>query len=161
MILYLQRKEENTITEVHAHHEPHHCTVKEENDGERERKLEGKSQIKLYASNCKVFSLHDSQHLVCYYNQDIESEWSWLSILSMCVLSDTKWYFNYTIASFLGLPCFFFVCYFCSVFRGRPGLIHHMSGCEVGVGRRGAIFKLSLKASFLLIKTSSLNQANV
>ena len=56
---------------------------------------------------------------------------------------------------------FLFVCFFCSVFRGRPGLIHHMSGCEVGEGGRGATFKLSLKASFLLIKTSSLNHANV
>ena len=48
--------------------------------------------------------------------------------------------------------------------RGRPGSIHHMSGREVDVGMEGPIFiVLKLKASFLLVKTStcSFDHANI
>ena len=40
--------------------------------------------------------------------------------------------------------------------QGRPGSIHHVSGCEVDVGGEGSIFKhiLNLKASFLPVKMS-------
>ena len=48
--------------------------------------------------------------------------------------------------------------------QGRPGSIHHMSGCEVDVGGRGRYsntYRLNLKASFLAIKKSGVNHAKV
>ena len=47
---------------------------------------------------------------------------------------------------------------------GRPRSIHHVSGCEVDVGRRGRysnMYILNLKASFLLVKMSSFDHAEV
>ena len=78
----------------------------------------------------------------------------------VCVLSDTKWHFNYTIASFLGLPCFF-------LFSVQGKVWAHSSrewtwsGRRGGGGRYSNMYKQSLKASFLLIKMSSFNHANV
>ena len=51
------------------------------------------------------------------------------------------------IASFLGLSCFYLPFAFTKIHRsgrpakkrGRPGSIHHMSGCEVDVGGRADI----------------------
>ena len=42
--------------------------------------------------------------------------------------------------------------FFCSVFRGRPGVIHHVSGREVDIGGRGPIFEYvqtKLESKFL------------
>ena len=48
--------------------------------------------------------------------------------------------------------------------RGRPGNIHHVSGCEVDVEGRGRypnIYGQNLKASFLPLKTSSIHHIKV
>ena len=48
--------------------------------------------------------------------------------------------------------------------QGRPGSIHHVSGRKVDVGGRGQysnIYILSLRASFLPVKTSSFHHAKV
>ena len=55
--------------------------------------------------------------------------------------------------------------------RGRPRLIHYVSGCEVEVGgpgrggsrgaREGNMYKLSSRVTLLLVKTSSIDHANI
>ena len=48
--------------------------------------------------------------------------------------------------------------------RGRPGLIHHVSGHKVDIGREDPIFRYvhtSLKESFLPVKMSSFDHMNV
>ena len=77
---------------------------------------------------------------------------------------------EHPLSSFPGLPCFYLLFAFIITREqktgkkwGRPGSIHHMSGCEMDVGGEGYsnIYGLNFKMSFLPVKTSSFHHAKV